>query len=75
MKQNECVFFEFRAKEDVKRQKHYPNHFRRYLDTAIFQRKLEDRWGFSLDYSVTGIGMAKYKEEDPIVTRIFARKV
>ena len=75
MKQNEHIFFEFRAKEDVNRKKHYPDHFRRYLDPTIFQRKLEDRWGFSLDYSVTGIGMAKYKEEDPIVTRIFARKI
>ena len=74
MKQNEYVFFEFRSREDVNRQKHYPDHFRRYLDTAIFQRKLEDSWGFSLEYSVTGIGMAKYKEEDPVVTRIFARK-
>ena len=75
MKQNEYVFFEFRSKEDVNRQKHYPDHFRRYLDAAVFQRKLEDSWGFHIEYSVTGIGMAKYKEEDPVVTRIFARKV
>ena len=32
MKQNECVYFEFRVKEDANRQKHYPSHFRRYLD-------------------------------------------
>lgn len=75
MKQNECVFFEFRTKEDTNRQKHYPDHFRRYLDTIIFQRKLENNWGFSLEYSVTGTGMAKYKEEDPVVSRIFARKI
>ncbi len=75
MKQNECVFLEFRAKEDSVRQKHFPNHFRRYIDSTVFQRKLEDAWGFSLQYSVTGTGMAKYKEEDPVVTRIFARKV
>ena len=75
MKQNEGVYFEFRVKEDASRQKHYPGHFRRYLDAAVFQRKLEDSWGFSLEYSVTGIGMAKYKEEDPVVARIFAKKV
>lgn len=74
LEQDEYVFFEFRSKEDVNRKKHYPEHFRRYLDAAVFQRKLEDRWGFSLEYSVTGIGMAKYREEDPVVTRIFARK-
>ena len=75
MKQDEYVFFEFRNMEDVNRQKHYPNHFRRYLDATLFQRKLEDNCGLSLEYSITGVGMAKYKEEDPVVTRIFARKV
>ena len=74
MKRNERVFFEFRTREDADRQKHYPNHFRRYLDTTMFQRKLEDNCGLSLEYSITGIGMAKYKEEDPVVTRIFAKK-
>ena len=74
MKQNEYIFFEFRAKEDVNRHKHHPDHFRRYIDTMVFQRKLEDSWGLFLDYLVTGIGMAKYKEEDPVVTRVFARK-
>ena len=74
MKKNERIFFEFRTKEDVDLQKHYPDHFRRYLDTTVFQRKLEDSWGLSLAYSITGVGMAKYKEEDPVVTRIFAKK-
>ena len=74
MQKNECVFFEFRTKDDANRTKHYPDHFRRYLDTTIFQRKLEDNWRFSLEYSITGVGMAKYKAEDPVVTRIFAKK-
>ena len=75
MNQNEYVFFEFRSKEDANRKKHYPIHFRRYLDTEIFQQNLKYNWGFSVEYSVTGIGMAKYKEEDPIVTRIYAKKI
>ena len=74
MNNNERVFFEFRSKEDARRAKHYPNHFRRYLDSTAFEQKLEDKWGFSLEYSITGVGMAKYREEDPIVTRIFAKK-
>lgn len=74
MKQDEYIFFEFRAKEDINRHKHHPDHFRRYIDATVFQRKLEDGCGFFLDYSVTGVGMAKYKEEDPVVTRVFARK-
>ena len=75
MKQNERVYFEFRSKEDVDRYKHHPDHYRRYLDTDEFQLKLSDHLGFSVDYSVTGSGMAKYKLEDPFVSRVFARKI
>ena len=75
MKQNERVFFEFRNKEDANRYKHYPDHFRRYLDTDKFQLKLSDNLGFSVEYSVTGSGMAKYKQEDPLVSRVVARKI
>ena len=75
MKQNERVFFEFRTKEDADCYKHYPDHFRRYLDTDKFQLKLSDNLGFSVEYSVTGSGMAKYKQEDPLVSRVVARKI
>ena len=75
VKQNERVFFEFRTKEDADRYKHYPDHFRRYLDTDKFQLKLSDNLGFSVEYSVTGTGMAKYKQEDPLVSRVVARKI
>lgn len=75
MKPDERVFFEFRTKQDADRYKHYPDHFRRYLDTDKFQLKLSDNLGFSVEYSVTGSGMAKYKQEDPLVSRIFARKI
>ena len=75
MKPDERVFFEFRTKEDADRYKHYPDHFRRYLDTDKFQLKLIDNLGFSVEYAVTGSGMAKYKQEDPLVSRVFARKI
>ena len=74
MERNECVYFEFRAKEDANRIKHYPSHYRRYIDTEEFRQKLEDGWGFAEMYSVTGIGMAKFKEEDPMVARVYAKR-
>ena len=71
----ERVFFEFRSKGDASRYKHYPDHYRRYIDTDIFQVKLNDNLGLSVEYSVTGSGMAKYRQEDPLVSRVFASKV
>ena len=75
MTPNEYIFFEFRTREDVNRKKHYPGHFRRYLDTESFERKLEEHARLTVEYSVTGIGMAKFKEEDPVVSRVFAKRV
>lgn len=74
MKPGEVVYFEFRSKEDSELKKHYGGHFRRYLDTEKFIQLLEDRFGYGIDYSITGRGMAKFKEEDPFVSRVIARK-
>ncbi|TDR23232.1 class I SAM-dependent methyltransferase [Marinicella litoralis] len=70
----EKVYFEFRSKEDENLDKHFGNHYRRYVDTAVFKQRL-DAAGFELEYEVIGQGMAKYKEEDPFVARFIARKV
>jgi cyclopropane fatty-acyl-phospholipid synthase-like methyltransferase len=67
------VYFEFRSKEDEALEKHYGGHYRRYVDTAAFSQGLETA-GLSIDYSMTGQGMAKFKEEDPFVSRVIASK-
>jgi tellurite methyltransferase len=67
------VYFEFRSKEDEVLEKHYGGHYRRYVDTAAFSQGLEAA-GLSIDYSMTGQGMAKFKEEDPFVSRVIASK-
>jgi len=74
MKSGESVYFEFRSKEDAELIKHYGGHFRRYVDTDNFINIITEKLGFVIDYSVTGKGMAKFKEEDPYVSRIIARK-
>ena len=71
---DELVFFEFRSKEDAELEKIHKGHFRRYVDTDQFLKRLESL-GLSIDYRITGKGMAKYKTEDPFVSRVIATKV
>lgn len=70
---DEKVYFEFRSQEDENLDKHFGNHYRRYVDTTKFKARLNAA-GFELEYEVIGQGMAKYKEEDPFVARFIARK-
>lgn len=69
------IYFEFRSKEDEDKDKVYGEHYRRFIDSSEFIRKLEDSHNFVIEYNITGQGMAKYKSEDPFITRIIAVKV
>jgi hypothetical protein len=73
MLQNDLIYFEFRSKEDELLDKHFGGHYRRYVDTDVFFQRLT-KLGFNIEYSHIGQGMAKYKEEDPFVVRIIAKK-
>eukprot|EP00578_Thalassiosira_sp_NH16_P016595 CAMPEP_0181112488 /NCGR_PEP_ID=MMETSP1071-20121207/19842_1 /TAXON_ID=35127 /ORGANISM="Thalassiosira sp., Strain NH16" /LENGTH=243 /DNA_ID=CAMNT_0023196465 /DNA_START=128 /DNA_END=859 /DNA_ORIENTATION=- len=69
------LYFEFRCSMDEALDKvHGKEHYRRYVDTPALMGDLE-KGGFVVEYEVTGRGMAKYKQEDPYVSRIIARKV
>lgn len=70
------VYFEFRSEEDCDTEKYFgnTNHFRRYVDSKQFIKNLQEKYKLDIDYSITGRGMAKYKGEDPVVTRIIAIK-
>ena len=72
MRPGEVIYFEFRSKEDEKIEKTFGNHYRRFVDTADFVRKMEKQ--FILNYRLTGRGMAKYKSEDPFVSRLIFEK-
>jgi len=74
MRGNELVYFEFRSKEDAELEKYFGGHFRRYIDTDAFKNRLSNQLGYTIDYSITTQGIAKFKEEDPIVSRVIARK-
>jgi len=73
MRSGERIYFEFRSKEDEKLEKTFGNHYRRFVDTSAFIRKMESQ--FTLNYELTGRGMAKYKAEDPFVSRLIFEKL
>jgi SAM-dependent methyltransferase len=68
------VFFEFRSQEDETTKKIYENHYRRYIDTNVFMKALINFVGVEIKYSITGRGMAFYRDEDPMVSRVIAQK-
>lgn len=71
----DLLYFEYRCSLDEKLDKfHGKNHYRRYIDTSALVEDLT-KLGFDCFYEVTGRGMAKYKEEDPYISRVIARKV
>lgn len=49
------------------------DHYRRFANYDNLLKRLEEL-NFSIEYSVEDNGLAKYKEEDPVVIRIIAKK-
>lgn len=76
MKPGEKLYLEFRSSEDAVTDKYYgnTNHYRRYVDTTKFVKSLSGDYSFEINYSITGQGMARYKEEDPFISRILATR-
>jgi SAM-dependent methyltransferase len=70
----DLMYFEFRSKEDEHQPKHYGGHYRRFVDSEKFIEKMRQFLGCEIEYVRVGQGMAKYKDEDPFVCRIIAKK-
>ena len=51
----------------------FTDHYRRFLDYDETRSELKSI-GFDIVYSVEDSGLAKYKDDDPVVIRIIARK-
>ncbi len=69
------VYMEYRCSKDADTPKVFGQHYRRFVDSDKLLSKLSDELSFTIDYSITGQGMARYKNEDPFVTRIIATKI
>lgn len=69
-KTGDTFYTEFRCSLDAALDKeHGKGHYRRYIETEKFIELLKSL-GFNVKYQITGQGMAKYKTEDPFVSRI-----
>jgi tellurite methyltransferase len=74
LQKGDKIYFEFRSSEDACLSKHFGGHYRRYVNADDFCSTLVEKNGLVIDYCIVGQGMAKFKEEDPFVSRIVARK-
>ena len=69
----DTLYMEYRCSLDAALDKvHGQDHYRRYVDTDQLKTVLSRQLEFDVQYDVTGQGMAKYKTEDPFVSRIIA---
>ena len=73
-KRGDTLYMEYRCSLDASLAKeHGKGHYRRYIETKKLVELLE-RLDFSIKYEITGQGMAKYKAEDPFVSRIICER-
>ena len=73
-KSGDTLYMEYRCSLDEALEKeHGKGHYRRYVDTAKLIELLKTL-GFTIKYEITGQGMAKYKTEDPYVSRIICER-
>ena len=72
-KTGDRLYMEFRCSLDADLDKLFKGHFRRYVETKQLVVLL-DQLEFEVSYDITGQGMAKYKTEDPFVSRIIAER-
>ena len=73
-KRGDTLYMEYSCSLDAPLAKeHGKGHYRRYIETKKLVELLE-RLDFSIKYEITGQGMAKYKGEDPFVSRIICER-
>ena len=65
---------EFRTDKDKNRPKTYGSHFRRFQNGPAFTRNLADRFCFSVLAEDEGTGLSSYRDENPELYRVIARK-
>ena len=74
-KTGDILYMEYRCTLDETLEKeHGKGHYRRYVDTNELV-KLLTRLNFKTTYEITGQGMAKFKKEDPFVSRIICARL
>jgi len=65
---------EFRTDKDQKKSKVHGKHYRRFQNGAEFGRRLLHDYGFTVLHEEEGTGLSPYKDEDPVLYRVIARR-
>ena len=68
------VAMEFRTVQDADTPKAFGQHYRRFIDADELARKMSEKYGIDVLHLEQGRGLAVYKDEDPHVARIVARR-
>lgn len=74
MHSGDRLYLEFRSAEDAEIDKLFKGHFRRYVHTDALLESMNSTYDLQVQYHHTGQGMARYKREDPFVSRIIATR-
>jgi cyclopropane fatty-acyl-phospholipid synthase-like methyltransferase len=75
------IYSEFRTEHDPRMHKgdvlgeteRSDGHYRRFINCQDLAKRINDA-GLNMEYLVEGAGMARYRQEDPVVGRIISRK-
>jgi cyclopropane fatty-acyl-phospholipid synthase-like methyltransferase len=67
------IFIEARTTEDKRTKKIFENHERHYVDVPRLVKDLKNN-NFQIEHLTEGRGLSRYKEEDPHLVRIIAKK-
>jgi SAM-dependent methyltransferase len=70
----DLVAAEFRTEKDEGLAKAFGKHFRRFQNGPAFGVALGERWGFEVLEEQEGTGLAPYRDEDPELYRVIARR-
>jgi hypothetical protein len=65
---------EFRTNKDKANMKVYGKHYRRFQNAGVFSEALTDRFNFTILDEKEGTGLSPYKDEDPYLYRVVARR-
>lgn len=65
---------EFRTDKDEKKRKVYGAHYRRYQNAQQFSYSLKENYSFNPIFELEDSGLSPYKDEDPILYRVIAKR-
>lgn len=80
---NSLIFFEFRTTKDplfkkgkvLSKYERYTDHYRRFIEFDKFIKNFNKMKFFKILYKIEKKGLAKYKNDDPVVGRIILKRI